>query len=92
MKRILITYDLRNPRRDYSKLYAAIKAFPSGYVHVVESVWIVYTSYSAGDVRDDLKSHLDSDDELFCVDISGQESAWWHLPTLKAWLDAHPAG
>lgn len=76
MNSFLISYDLIS-NKDYSSLYKAIRDYGS-FAHVLESVWIVKSSTSSSDIRNNLKSYIDSDDKLFVAKLSG-ESAWTNL-------------
>lgn len=76
MSSFLISYDLISDK-DYSKLYEAIRNYGS-FAHVLESVWIIKSSASSSEIRDNLKSYLDSDDKLFVARLTG-ESAWKNL-------------
>lgn len=76
MSSFLISYDLISDK-DYSKLYEAIRNYGS-FAHVLESVWIIKSSASSSEIRDNLKSYLDSDDKLFVARLTG-ESAWRNL-------------
>lgn len=77
MPSFIVSYDLIS-NKDYSKLYEAIRNYGS-YAHVLESVWIIKSSSSSSNIRDNLKSYLDSDDKLFVAKLTG-ESAWKNLP------------
>ncbi|WP_300681965.1 hypothetical protein [Nocardioides sp.] len=68
----MVTYDLSNPSRNYTKVIEAIKSFP-GWCHAMESVWIVESSLSAEQVRDRLVPAIDSNDKLMVATMSG---AW----------------
>ena len=74
MKTYLIGCDLNRPAEDYPGLIDAIKKF-SLHWHHLESAWIVKSDWSAKQVRDHVKPHLDSTDELLVVELSG-EGAW----------------
>lgn len=73
MNIFIITYDLISPDKDYQSLYEAIESYKE-YTHPLESVWFVRTSSSSKDIRDYLKSCLDSDDKLFVAPINGWAS------------------
>jgi hypothetical protein len=62
----LIAYDLKQPGRDYTSLYEAIKSY-SSWAHAEESVWCVDTTTNPGDIRDHLQKHIDSNDIIFVV-------------------------
>lgn len=83
MPAYIISYDLRN-KRDYDDLYEAIKAYGT-WAHILESTWAVVTRQSAGEILDDLRQHMDSDDGLFVV-RSGGEAAWVNVECETSWL------
>ncbi len=67
----IINYDLRQPLRNYDKLYEAIKSY--GYwAQVLESTWAVVTSQTSADVYNALARHMDDNDGLFVVNWGGQ--------------------
>lgn len=74
--RILIGYDLKSPGGDYPDLIAKITSLANGYFHNLDSTWIICTDKTATEVADALAHHLDSNDELLCVDITGDPAAW----------------
>lgn len=76
MSSFIISYDLISDK-DYSSLYSAIRDYRS-FAHVLESVWIIKSSTSSAEIRDNLKSYIDSDDKLFVAKLTG-ESAWKNL-------------
>jgi hypothetical protein len=73
-----ISYDLRQPGRDYKKLLAAIESYGT-YYHCLESTWLIRTSDSAIQVRDRLMQFMDANDALLVTKLSG-EAAWYGLP------------
>ena len=76
MKTYLITYDLNKPGQDYNKLYEAIKISSDFSAwHCLDSNWIIKTDQTASEIRDYLKSFIDSSDNLLVVKLSG-EGAW----------------
>jgi hypothetical protein len=79
MRTYLIGYDLNRPRGadDYPDLFKAIKALANGhgYWHHLDSTWIIKTNSTAAQIRDALKPHVDSGDELLVVRLTG-EGAW----------------
>ena len=80
---MLITYDLRQPDRNYDAMYEAIKHCGSAWWHYLGSVWIVNTRFTPQECYDRIKPNMDANDYLFIVDISQKERQGW-LPT-KAW-------
>jgi hypothetical protein len=75
MATYLIGYDLNKPSKDYSDLIEAIKVLSDTWWHHLDSTWLIKHEGTAVTIRDALKSHLDSNDELLVVKLSG-EGAW----------------
>lgn len=86
-----ISYDLIAPGRDYSRLFDAIKAYP-GWAHVLESVWIVSSSRSASEVRDDLRQYIDSNDKLLVTRLHGDWASYNLHPNQAEWLKSRVSG
>ena len=74
MKSKIITYDLCAPGRNYDDLYKAIKSYGT-WAHITESTWFVKTADSCTQIRDNLLSHVDSNDRLFVGELTGT-AAW----------------
>lgn len=79
MRTILASYDLISPGKDYSRLWDHLRAY-SDYRKPLESLWLLKTTKTATEVRDGMKQHVDSNDKLFVVDITGDATAWKSLP------------
>lgn len=71
----IITYDLCAPGRNYDNLYKAIKGYDT-WAHITESTWFVKTADSCAQIRDNLLSHVDSNDRIFVGKLAG--TAAWH--------------
>lgn len=74
MASVLITYDLITPGKKYAELHEAIKTLGSWW-HCVESTWIIKSDLSLVQIRDALKKHVDSNDKLLVLGLSGA-GAW----------------
>ncbi len=83
MSSFVISYDLVADK-DYSKLYEAIRNYGT-FAHILESVWIVKSSSSSSEIRDNLKSYVDADDKLFVARLTG-EAAWRNVLCTDKWL------
>lgn len=66
-----IGYDLNTPGQDYSSLIKEIKALANGHWHHLDSTWFIRTEKSTTEVRNALRAHIDSDDELLVLDVTG---------------------
>ena len=85
MNRILISYDLVSPGRNYDDLYDYLTSFPK-WARPLESVWVVKTKKSYSQVKTEIvNNYLDSNDKLLVVDITGSASSWHNIPD-KDWI------
>lgn len=67
----LITYDLRNPGRDYTNLYKEIISLSNGaWRHPLESVYLIQSSLSANEIHDSLRKYLDINDIDLVIEIT----------------------
>lgn len=81
---ILITYDLKQPDRDYASLYESIKTCGDSWWHYLDSVWLIHSdTLSASQCYDRIRDNIDDNDNLFVVEITGKNRQGW-LPS-KAW-------
>jgi hypothetical protein len=76
MRTLLIGYDLKSPGKDYAPLHEAIKAQGSAWWHHLDSTWLVKTTRTSAEVRTSLREHLDRNDELLVIDVTGRSRAW----------------
>lgn len=85
MSVFLVTYDLRQPGRNYQALYDALEAYPC--CRGLESVWFIKSNSNSSDIRDRLKAYIDSNDRLF---VSELETYWasWNV-TCADWINSH---
>lgn len=70
MSTYVVCYDLNSPGQDYGDLHKAIKALGAWW-HNLDSTWLVTSSKTASGLRDYLKPHLDANDKLLVIDITG---------------------
>lgn len=88
MNNYIISYDLIAPNKDYSELYNAIRNYGT-FAHVLDSVWIVNSSSNSSDIRNNLKSYVDSNDQIFVAKLNG-ESSWMNLSNeVSNWIQKH---
>lgn len=80
----IISYDLRQPNRNYDELIARIQS-QGKWGKILESLWIINTNKSAIDLWNDLWSTMDENDWLFVVK-SWWEAAWKNTICDDAWL------
>lgn len=70
----IVTYDLKKQGQNYTCINKKLKEYGTHW-HIQGSVWIIVTPENAVQIRDNLNSCLDSNDELFVARLSG-EAAW----------------
>lgn len=86
MKRtLIITYDLHKPGQNYDALIAKIKAYGT-WAFLTRSTYLIMTANTVVQVRDNLKTVLDSNDSLF-VGVAPPPSAWTGLDNeVSQWI------
>jgi hypothetical protein len=72
---LLVGYDLNRPGQNYPELFAQLRAFP-GWWHCLDSTWLVRATLTAEQLRNQLRPHVDPNDELLVLDVSGDAWAW----------------
>lgn len=73
MAKVIVTYDLCSPGRNYQPLYNAIARYPL-QAKVSESCWLI-AGHGAVAVYNDLRQYLDTNDRIFVAELSG--AAGW---------------
>lgn len=88
MKIFLISYDLGVPEThsDYIALSKHIKSLYSSWARPVKSVWILKSDKDAGQIRDEIKSVLDSNDKLIVVEMSGNWGTYNISKEVTEWM------
>jgi hypothetical protein len=80
MKTYLISYDLGVPETsaDYQKVINRIKNY-SSWATPLKSQWLVNSTKTAKQVRDDITPLVDSNDEILVIDVTGADWASWNI-------------
>ena len=74
MATYIVSYDLKKPGKDYSKLLKHLKSYGNWWHHL-DSTWVIVTHKSAVEVRDETAAHMDANDLLLVVKSAGV-GAW----------------
>ena len=84
----MIGYDLHPKQGEtYDELIAAIKNVGSNWWHCLDSTWLVVTTKTAVQVRDELWMHMKPDDQLLVVAYAPPNSAWVGFKdSCQSWL------
>ncbi len=64
----IINYDLNQSGQRYDSLIKAIRTFPC--IHIMQSVWFIKSSKSAGELYSLFSIHLDNNDRIFIEEIN----------------------
>lgn len=65
-----VNYDLNKTGQNYDKLINYLKSH-QGWARPVRNSYLVKTSLNAGELRDGIQQHVDSNDAVLVIDISG---------------------
>jgi hypothetical protein len=89
---ILIAYDVHPAQgAGYDALVSAIQSLGAWWHHL-ETVWIVQSNRQPSDIRNELQSHIGSDDQLLILDITGDKAGWAGVSeTGSEWLRKYVA-
>ena len=65
---LLVTYDLKQPGRDYEPVFKYLRQYT--HCKKMESVWLLDTTNSTKTVRDHMKQVVDGNDIVFVVRLA----------------------
>jgi hypothetical protein len=84
---ILIAYDIHPADgAAFDNLVKAIQSLGAWWHHL-ETVWIVRSDKTPEKIRDELKSHIGIEDQIFISDITGNKAGWAGINDVgSAWL------
>jgi hypothetical protein len=67
VKDIFLSYDLRNPGKNYEPLWDELKRFAGR--RVLESLWEFRSDHSPAQLREHFKRFIDANDGLLVMDV-----------------------
>ena len=70
MATLLVGYDLNQPGQNYKSLIERFKTVGTNWWHHLDSTWLIKTTMSPAELRDDLRRFIDSGDELLVLDVT----------------------
>lgn len=82
MHLLLITYQLKAPTANYSKLISTLKS-STNWWHYLSTTWLIVTPMEPVEYSELLKKCIYKGDRFFIVDITNQKRQGW-LPQ-EAW-------
>jgi hypothetical protein len=71
---LLVTYDLKAPGRNYGPVFDYLKQFT--YCKGLESVWLLDTTTSVGDVRTALQGRVDGNDKILVARLTREWASY----------------
>jgi hypothetical protein len=80
---LLVTYDLRQPGRNYQPVHDYLKQFT--YCKGLESVWLLDTTVPPSTIRDQINKVIDRSDVTFVGRITQEWSAFGYF--CAEWLN-----
>lgn len=88
MPAYIVAYDLKKHGQNYPCITEKLEAYGTHW-HMQASVWIVISTQTVAQIRDNLQQCLDENDELMVARLSG-EAAWRGYSTaITLWLKAN---
>jgi hypothetical protein len=76
----LVSYDLKAPGKDYNNLIHFLKS-ATLWAKPLESVWLIKTSLSASDFRNQINLHVDKNDKVLVLNVTGDNWATFNIDT-----------
>jgi hypothetical protein len=70
----MIGCKLTSPGRDYRELFDAVDKLGIAF-HCLNATWVVNTDKTAAEIRDELRSFIDQNDDLLVAELTGR-AAW----------------
>jgi hypothetical protein len=75
MAHYIVSYDLHN-QRNYQPVWDALESW--GATRLLESLWVLTNSATAGEIRDALKAKTDDDDSVAVIELkTGSNWSTW---------------
>lgn len=88
MNNYLISFDLKAVGRNYKPIYDYMATYGDS-IKPLQTVYLVRSSKTAGQIRDDLQKLVDGNDLVLVVGITTNSWATLRLPKTTEWLHSH---
>jgi len=82
----LIKYELNKPGKNYDNLYAALRAYEYTKDDTLHSAWFVSTSWTADQISNDIRAHMDDNDKLIVTRLRSGEHQGWLSQGVWDWI------
>lgn len=81
-----VNYDLNKEGQDYTTLIDYLKSHQS-WAKPLKSSFFVKTSLTAGQLRDGIKKHIDANDDIVVVKVTGESWATYGISSkVTEWM------
>lgn len=81
----IVCYDLMQQGQNYKCITDKLGAYPTHW-HMQQSVWVIVTTESASQFRDNLRRCLDQNDKLMVAELSGTAAWSGYSEDITKWL------
>jgi hypothetical protein len=85
MKVLLISYDLKRPPLEYTKLYDIIKESKKWW-HYLDSTWLVWTNETPSSLFGKMEKLVDKNDRLLIIEVKKNYYGWLQKEAWD-WMD-----
>lgn len=83
-----VTYELHAPDNNYYEFYQELKAF-GGYSKRFDSFWLIDTSHSTSDIRNNLTKLIKRSDKLLVIKVQKDWAGYNINKDMVGWLAMH---
>jgi hypothetical protein len=87
MNLLLVTFSLRNPNRDYSQFFVALRGNALQWWHFIEQTAIVFTHLDVQGYTNVLLPHMENTDSVLVVKVSPHQFQGWLPKEAWNWLN-----
>lgn len=87
MKLLLVTFSLRNPLKDYSDFFVALRGNALNWWHFIEQTCVVSTQLDADSFARKLFPYLETTDSLLVTEIQAHQFQGWLPKSAWDWLN-----
>ena len=88
-KTLIVGYDLNKAGQNYDKLIDALKSNYDNWWHYLDSTWLIKTTKTAVEVRDELQTFIDRNDELLVAELTGTAAWYGFTDRASVWLKSN---
>jgi len=89
VKLLLVTFSLRNRRRDYDPFFVALRGNALQWWHFIEQTCVISTNAHTPDsLTHELLPHIETTDSLLIVEITPHQMQGWLPPHAWNWLNS----